>query len=380
MTRRFFYLLLLSVVTALGGFSSGNPVFLVVAVLSACTILISFLTVLTAVLTLRVDQSELTGEVLRQEKCLFQPTFRMFSILPLGPITIDILLPSGKTSTYVLNLRFFVPTVSSNVFPCPHVGLFPVGIQNIYIMDAFHLFHIRRHFGSSMATVRVKPLGASVSPIPVKGTAEEGVASAYASTDYTTPDGIRNWMQGDEMKRVHWKLSAKKQTLLVRTYETLERPDTLILLNSGGIDLEQPFARNIIDALTESCAGTISALLRQNRPICMPIPEFGTEFRGSSFTHYADVQRILPTLNFRKENKFPEVLETIGPRLQRSSYLLIFSAVITPQIVDAIIRMSMYGTSIRFTMATDREPDAGEMKLLQMLVSANVETFQVLIA
>ena len=187
-------------------------------------------------------------------------------------------------------------------------------------------------------------------------------------------------MDGDELKRVHWKLSASRRTLLVRTYEQQERPDTLILLNTGGLDSSELQTASIIDALTESCAGTIASLLKESRPVCMPLPRLHTELRGDSMRSFPDMQRMLAKLPFSSDDHLPEELELAAPRLQRTDTLLIFSPVISAQIAEGIIRLSQFGSSIRFTLAARREITQQEMKLLQLLVSANIETFQVSIS
>lgn len=177
-----------------------------------------------------------------------------------------------------------------------------------------------------------------------------------------------------------WKLSASRRTLLVRTYEQQNRPDTLILLNTGGIDPENLRSAFVIDALTESCAGTVSHLLSENRPVCIPITRTGGEIRGESMRAFDSIQRMLAQLEFTAQDYFPEALELAAPRLQRSGTLLIFSPVITPHITEAVIRLSLFGTGIRFTLACREEIPKNEMKLLQMLVAANIETFQVSIS
>ena len=379
MTGRGFMTLIVGTTLILIGLSTGNSACMLTGGIAASALVLMFLSVLLSVLSVRITQNITPGEVLRQNKCTLNTRFFMLSLLPLAPLAADIQLPSGRRSTFLIHPRPYGHTDAVNEFSCPHVGEFSVGIQNITLQDSLGMFRFRRRL-SGLQNIRILPKAASVSPVPVKPGSEEGTASAYATTDYTTPEGIRGWMDGDELKRVHWKLSASRQTLLVRTYEQQNRPDTLILLNTGGIDPQNLHSSLIIDALTESCAGTVSSLLSENRPVCIPVAQTGGEMRGESMRAFGEIQRLLAQLRFTDSDHFPEVLELAAPRLQRSGTLLIFSPVITPHIAEAVIRLSQFGTGIRFTLACSEEIPKNEMKLLQMLVSANIETFQVSIS
>ena len=379
MTVRGFLTLMVGATLILIGLSTGNSACMLTGGIAASALSLMFLSILISALSLRVTQQISPQEVLRQNTCQLNTRFFMLSLLPLAPLVMDVQLPSGRHSAYLIHPRPFGHTDATNEFVCPHVGEFSVGIQTITLHDSLGMFRFSRHV-KGQEKIRILPQAASVSPVPIKPGSEEGPASAYATTDYTTPDSIRGWVEGDELKRVHWKLSASRRTLLVRTYEQQNRPDTLILLNTGGIDPENLRSAFVIDALTESCAGTVSHLLSENRPVCIPITRTGGEIRGESMRAFDSIQRMLAQLEFTAQDLFPETLELAAPRLQRSGTLLIFSPVITPHITEAVIRLSLFGTGIRFTLACREEIPKNEMKLLQMLVAANIETFQVSIS
>ncbi|MBQ7486359.1 MAG: DUF58 domain-containing protein [Clostridia bacterium] len=379
MTTRGFYTLLTGTALVVVGLSTGNAACLLLGGTASSALVLMLLSVLLPRFTLRVTQQIPGQETMRLSRCQLHAQIFLLSLLPIAPLGLDVQLPSGRRSAFLIHARPFGWTESRNDFPCPHVGTYPVGIACVTVQDCLGLFCFSKRL-NTLQTLHVLPQAAAVSPVPVHPGSEDGPASAYASTDYTTPDGIRDWIQGDELKRVHWKLSVSRRTLLVRTYEQQERPDTLILINLGGIDPSSSQAASRMDALTESCAGTVSNLLDENRPVCIPLPELRTELRGESSRAFQDIQRMLSQLTFREEDHFPEALEVAAPRLQRTDTLLIFSPVITPMITESIIRLSQFGSNIRFTLAAGKEVSSQEMKLLQMLVAANIETFQVSIS
>ncbi len=119
---------------------------------------------------------------------------------------------------------------------CPYRGSYEIGFTHVAVTDLFGLVNLRlpmRHTGY------FQPLRLNVEPRPIPlGSFElptrisEGrlsrrvlsrVEASYADT--------RAYMVGDPMRRIHWKASVRRGSLLVKRYEGEERPDALILLD-----------------------------------------------------------------------------------------------------------------------------------------------------
>ena len=78
---------------------------------------------------------------------------------------------------------------------------------------------------------------------------------ALSPEDNASPSGIRAWQDGDSMKNIHWKLSARRRELLVRTFEESARPDVLILMDCAPVNALRSHIRTIEDVLCEAAAG-----------------------------------------------------------------------------------------------------------------------------
>lgn len=235
MTARGFYLLLfgsLMLFTALSVGSSGA--FLLGAAALFCWAL-SLLCVCLAAFSCRVEQSVEGGQAARGGACRFHLRVRFGLPAVIAPIALKIELPGGRQSDFWLSTRLFGITESENEFACPHVGVFPVGVSQLTISDCFGLFAFRRSMRGAPQNVAVLPNPVQTAPLPVSPGEGENSSAQRALSDHSIPEDIRAWQDGDELKRVHWKLSARRQSLMVHTYETPQRPDALILL-----DIAQP--------------------------------------------------------------------------------------------------------------------------------------------
>ena len=372
MTARGFYTLLfgaLMLVTALSVGSSGA--FLLGAAALLCWAL-SLCSVLLAVLACRVEQQVEGGQAPRGRTCRFSLRIHLALPAPIAPLSLKVELPSGRQSDFLLSTRLFGVTESENAFPCPHVGVFPIGVSAITFSDCFGLFAFRRRLRGALETLVVLPNSTPAEPLPVSPGEGESTTTQRALSDHSVPEDIRAWQDGDELKRVHWKLSMRRQSLMVHTYETPQRPDALILLDAAQPQGAPKAA--LIDALTEACAGTIESLLQAGRTTCLPLDALGQgELSGQSMQAFDPMRRAIASAGYNRQDDFARALLLASPRMRRTGSVAIFSTRLSPAIADAAIALSRMGARIRYTLVTMDEPDEEQQKLLDLLRISGLE-------
>ncbi len=145
--------------------------------------------------------------------------FSSFSYVEKLPDGIEYELLPGDKFTYETKLV------------CKYRGEYEVGIKEILITDFFHLFRLRYAVPSTIKAlvlpriVRVKELD-SIADIPLLSQQ----ASAFMQTE---PDStVRDYMEGDALKQIHWKASARRQALMVRNKTGEEKQGISILCES----------------------------------------------------------------------------------------------------------------------------------------------------
>ena len=207
----------------------------------------------------RAEQQIEGGQAQRGGACRLILRVRFALPAPIAPLSLKVELPSGRESDFSLPAGLLGLTESDHSFACPHVGVFQVGVSQITFSDCFGLFAFRRRQRGALQSVAVLLIPSLPTRCP-SAPARAKARRPSALSDHSVPEDIRAWQEGDEPGRVHWKLSMRRQSLMVHTYETPQRPDALILL-----DTSQPQGAPraaLIDALTEACAGTVEALCR----------------------------------------------------------------------------------------------------------------------
>lgn len=375
MTSRGFYTLIFGVLmlfTALSVSSAGA--FLLGAAALTCWLL-ALLSVLLGALTCKVSQSVGGGQTSCGSSCPYHLSLRMPVPAPIAPLSLKVCLPSGRQSDFSLAANLFGVTESDNTFSCPHVGVYPVGITQITFSDCFGLFSLRRKSPLPLVFVTVLPNPIETEPLAVSPGEGESSTTQRALADHSVPEDIRAWQDGDELKRVHWKLSMRRQSLMVHTYETPQRPDALVLLDCGAPKCAPAVRAALVDVLAEACAGTLKSLLEAGRATHLPLSPSGQgEFSGHDAQALPAMLRAVAAAGYSETTDFSRVLWLASRRMQRTGSTAILTTRLTPAVADAAIALSRMGSKMRFTLVTAGEPSEEEAQLLHLLFASGLET------
>lgn len=375
MTARGLYALVFGAVMLATGLSVGSACAYTLGAVTLLACAYALLSVLLSCATCRLTQQVDGWQSLRGLPCAYRVTVRMASLLPIAPLSLRVTLPSGRQSEFTLRARTLGETHSENAFACPHVGVFPVGITRVRFRDCFDLFSLSHGVRAPLPELTVLPNPAPAE-LPAFSPGEgEAIAWQRALADHTTPSDTRAWQQGDELKRVHWKLSMRKQTLMVRTYETPQRPDALILLDLCAPAVPGALRAAAVDALTEGCAGVVRLLLAEGHPVRIPMPGKGArELSAEKPNAFPAVQAALAACaGGAREADFSRALRAAARRVRRSGAAVVLTAHLTPAVADAAIALRRTGPRTRLTLYTPGEPSDEQRRLLRLLASSGVE-------
>jgi uncharacterized protein (DUF58 family) len=137
---------------------------------------------------------------------------------------------------------------------CTHRGLYRLGPTAILTGDPFGLFQVGRVFEATSEllvyppTVPLAAFGLPMGELP-------GGSLTERRTFHSTPNaaGIREYLPGDPMNRIHWAMSARAQKLMVKEFELDPTADLWLILDlHEGVHVEAsdystpPTVQNIV--------------------------------------------------------------------------------------------------------------------------------------
>lgn len=208
--------------------------------------------------SLRWDEKARLSECRRGSKVPFTVTFENKGVLVLLSVRARLYVAdarggiAGETTT-VLTLG---PRATCDVpfgVPFDHVGAFKAGLREVEVSDFLGLF--RRTWASMepsevCVTPAVPDLGAVRFSDESDEEAPRSLKAVLAdSLDYAH---VREYVPGDPLKTIHWKLSARSEHYLTRLYEKSTSPGVAVVIDFYAPGEDAREAMELVDATVET--------------------------------------------------------------------------------------------------------------------------------
>lgn len=134
-----------------------------------------------------------------------------------------------------------------------HIGQFSIGLEKLVIHDPLGLFEAQVP-ADSACTITVTPRLREVDDMPLSDTAAKQVSDALRPSTLPGSDycGVRDYVPGDPMKLIHWKLSARGDTYYTKLYEEQSEPSLDIFLDLTAPEYDAEPLMDLYDAAIET--------------------------------------------------------------------------------------------------------------------------------
>ena len=169
-----------------------------------------------------------------------------------------------------------------------YAGRVEVRIESFEVFDLFRMFSLRG-CGRSDAYVIVWPSFSEVDEEDlnscVEGFPKENELKKRG-TDYNPDYEVREYIPGDELKSIHWKLSAKQEELMVRQRLAAGREKINVLLPLGD-------DRQYNDRLMEAVYALCRLLLYKEYPVQLYWPGRGESLQGCFVAEQGELENAI---------------------------------------------------------------------------------------
>ena len=163
----------------------------------------------------------------------------------------------------LLRLRPGTDTTVHYPVPTARRGLVAVGPLRVTRSDPLGLITMSRRYGE-ITTVRVHPRIHLLRAVPV------GMARSLEGRIDKVPhgtitfDSLREYVVGDDLRRVHWRSSARVGALMVREHLDTSEPTIVVLLDDRTTAHPDP---ETFEVACEAAASIIAAAVREDLPV-----------------------------------------------------------------------------------------------------------------
>lgn len=375
--RRVGYALCMAALLA-AGLSTGTRLYYLVFFMLAMMLALGLISAVWTLWSVKFELKGFRARVTRGESLTTVFTVRHTSILPVSAIRVCLSVPSGLSGDREVNVTAppFVSRTFRQVIHCPHRGIYEAGVTKITVSDIFGLIDLSRRPNIRLAKMEVLPRVTDIAPMLLKNADMGPEFRSTATEDNASPSDVRKWQDGDELKKVHWKLSLRKRELMVRTYEESARPDTLVIPDLQQVTTLKDQQLSIEDCVCEASLNAVKAQLAAGYPTRMPLTNaHPSELAGQSPADFPPCADAMLRVVFDSPYDYEKVLMLMQARLQRTGGAVLVTARLTSRIADMVLRMQQSGITTRLVWISDDVRDE-TLTMLERLRMGGVQAEQ----
>ena len=220
--------------------------------------------------------------VLKNDTSELTVRFHNHSIMPFGNVEV-VFFGDENALNMPTNDNLFVKPLRTTEYKLPFTALyrghFILGIKAVEVLDITGLFRLKKNFGKFVEVTSL-PLIKDLKSFPLNMNTHTQAQARHdlRDEDYATISDIRDYMPTDSIKRVHWKLTAKKGEWLVKIFQSNAQSRVSVILDSLRLDVHPKEMYSLEDHIVE----TTVAIVKYSLMSGMPVDFFATESFKSS--------------------------------------------------------------------------------------------------
>ena len=355
--------------------STGSAVFLAAAVLVWSLLAFGFVGVWWAARTLTITSLLTDTAVQRGEDVTLEIGVRYGGLIPIAPLTVEITAGPDRPAQ-MLKLSDMPGTRQGLTldFHAAHVGVTSPGVKRVVISDLLGLFTVEKMPKAQGGELIVLPLPFDVGALTYAAGDSGTESMARASEDITSPADVRAYQAGDAMKKIHWKLSMRKQELMVRRFEAPVMPDALVLLDCSRPPrtADENAQLDLKDALLDTAASVMQQNIQTEHPAKLPI-HGDHPIELDKNMGMPVILEALSRVDFSAPDKFERMLMLEMRRMRKVGCTIVISARLNSRMVDVMTSMRHMGPTMRLYFITFDPDDPTKLPLISKLQSAGIE-------
>lgn len=379
----------LAVLSFFALFYSGEPIFLWIVYFQLSMLFISIINLLTTFSLIRYYQSVTPERTVRGETVTLRLELHNESILPFAHLTVRYSTPqsmyTGKESSLSASLLPKKKEIFEAQIDCDYRGEYPIGFTSIEATDLFGLITISIPFSvfhNKPIDLLIYPRIRQIAPGFLVNREQEGAQeSPYSrSEELTSIAEIRDYREGDPLKRMHWKLSARHQKYLVKEFEGTLVSDSVVLVDCTQHGLTGEEAARFEDTIAECATAFCKRLTDDYHPTRMIVySDSQTELAGSSPVHFPAFHELMAKIKFRGDISIASAIKLEKNSLGNLGSLILVTQTPTNELFEVLVTMA--DNDCRITLVTvlkDNTPNKELIKMLGELSLRGIRTFTLL--
>jgi len=329
---------------------------------------------------LRVRQG-IPHTVIKNEDCVL--SLRLYNPTPIPFVNVQYVLHYNEHTTEMeeagsLTLQPFTPDMQEIPFTVLYRGHYQIGIDTVRATDFMGLFNLQRNHKKHVDVLAL-PRVIEVESTPLAMNLMTDAASRFdiRDEDYATISDIRPYIPTDSVKRVHWKLTAKRNEWMVKLFQSNALNAVTIIMDSARRNVPEKERYSLEDQIVENTIGLLRFCLTKNMPVELLVTN-GAKARAGNLADFDTTYHMLGDIEFEDRTSLNPlaVLTQLLTEAGGNVNIVIFTANITirlyTQLANAVSK-GHYAAVVYF--ATDK-PNPECERVFRLMDEAGFPVFR----
>ncbi|MCL2364199.1 MAG: DUF58 domain-containing protein [Defluviitaleaceae bacterium] len=388
--NRILYLLLLAITGAVAYVYGERLLYVALAVLVIMPVASLVLTFI-LLYVLRVEQT-LPQAVVKGERALIRLHLRNVSPAFFGSIacnfhTDDFALEMEEAITMWLRAPSEMQNFDDRYrgvkqeipFSVKYRGQFNVGLKSIRATDLLGLFRLTRRMNRKKDLL-VLPRVIALDSLPL---ATHLLTQAHSrfdikDEDYTTISDIRPYLQTDSIKRVHWKLTAKRNEWLVKNFQSNALNKVTMLLDTRRLPIGYREQIVLEDSILEMALGVARFCLYRGMPVELTVGE-GATVACHNPASFETIYHLAAQIEFNPQPTYTPLSMIAHCLNDASGYLnaMIFTTRLDGELYERLLNGKNNGHYLAIYYFPTVIKDADSEEIFRMLEDSGAPIFRV---
>lgn len=244
-------------------------------------------------------------------------------------------------------------------------GYYELGTVEVIISDVFGIYSLRKKY-SSKTSLLVYPEAIELSNFTINSVEQMGELSIedLIFQDRSRIANLRDFREGDSIKSIHWKLSAKLDDIIIKEYEKRGDAQVIIFVNNYMEYFKKDMDRQLEDKIVDISLSIINYYINQNIPVYF-YTQNNEEIIQLEGHDSSDLKGFLEFLARFKANgniKFNNFLMGNMDNLNKDMTIIIITPVLDKSMGTLGIYLKTKGLKPLFILALDRKNNIGYLE------------------
>jgi len=274
-------------------------------------------------------------------------------------------------------LASFKDISTSVAFYARYRGRYKAGLSHILATDFMGLVTLKRKYkAAKKITVLPQIFEIFSTPLALNLLAESNSAFDIKDEDYAVISDVRPYVPTDSIKRVHWKLTAKRNEWLVKQFQSNGLNSVDIILDTRRLPFLSEELLQLEDEIVESGVALARFCLTRSMPVDFYTTE-GVKTRAPSFAFFDAVYRAASEIAFAKEQKLDLVSVLSGVINEAAGFVnaVIITSNLDVALYEKVVIETSKGNFVAVIFIKPSEVSEEKDRIFEMLEQGGLPVF-----